>query len=235
VIQMNKMAFFVEGFTEMSFVEKLIESIAKKNSVRIECRKITGGASVPRKNIQLKAGCSSSGQDYFVLIHDCEGDAQVKTRMTEEYEVLVRNGYSRIVCIRDVRPDFTRVEVPLLEAGLPKYVKTKPIVVDFILSVMEIEAWFLAEHSHFGKIDPGITLDEIIRVLNFNPAVDDTQLRDKPAEDLGACYGIAGKQYEILTTVENLDYAVMYFDLVGKFPYLKRLCDIIESFLNQKA
>ena len=47
--------------------------------------------------------------------------------------------------------------------------KTKPIVVDFILSIMEIEAWFLAEHSHFAKIDPKITLEAIADKLKFNP------------------------------------------------------------------
>ena len=46
---MNRLAVFVEGYTEAVFVEKLIEEIAGQNKVLIEHRKIRGGRTTPRR------------------------------------------------------------------------------------------------------------------------------------------------------------------------------------------
>lgn len=129
---MNKMAMFVEGYTEVVFVDKLIREVAEKNAVLIQWRRIAGGTTCARHNIQIQAEGPHAGQDHFVVIHDCGGDDAVKTRMTEEYPLLAGSGYSKIVCIRDVYPSFTAPEIPDLEKGLPLFVRTKPIVVDFI-------------------------------------------------------------------------------------------------------
>jgi hypothetical protein len=229
------MAIFVEGYTEVVFVDQLIAEIANENAVRIEWRLISGGATCPRTSRQIKAAQPNTGQEHFAVIFDCGGDDAVKTRMIKEYPHLVEAGYSKIICIRDVYPKFTHAEIPTLKALLPKHVKTKPVVVDFILSIMEIEAWFLAEHSHFPKIDPAITLDAIVDRLRFDPANDDMQARPTPADDLHNCYVLGGKTYEkrnAKDTVDALDYVHVYAGLVEKFPDLKRLCDIIETFLK---
>jgi len=234
---MNKMAIFVEGYTEVVFVDQLIEEIANENAVRIEWRLISGGATCPRTSRQIKAAQPLSGQEHFVVVFDCGGDDAVKTRMIMEYPHLVEAGYSKIICIRDVYPKFTAAEIPTLNANLPKHVKTKPIVVDFILSIMEIEAWFLAEHTHFAKIDPAITLPAIVSKLGFDPEKEDMQTRPTPANDLNDCYLLSGKSYEkryAKDTIEALDFAHIYAGLVDKIPYLKKLCAIIEEFLKSK-
>jgi len=232
---MNKMAIFVEGYTEVVFVDQLIEKIANDNAVRIEWRLISGGASCPRTSRQIKAAQPDTGQEHFVVVFDCGGDDAVKTRMLKEYPHLANAGYSKIVCIRDVYPKFSHAEIPTLRALLPRQVKTKPIVVDFVLSIMELEAWFLAEHTHFAKIDPAITREAILSALKFDPEKDDLQTRPTPADDLQKCYALGGKTYEkknAKDTVEALDYVHIYAGLVERFPDLKKLCDIIETFLH---
>ena len=39
----------------------------------------------------------------------------------------------------------------------------------FILAIMEIEGWFLAETTHYGRIDPAITVAAIKETLKFDP------------------------------------------------------------------
>jgi hypothetical protein len=232
---MNKMAIFVEGYTEVVFIDKLIREVAEKNAVLIQRRRIAGGTNCPRTNFQIQAEGPHAGQQHFVVIHDCGGDTAVKSRMTEEYPLLARSGYSQIICIRDVYPDFAHAEIPNLEKGLPLFVRTEPIVVDFILSIMEVEAWFLAEYSHFPTIDAKITVPAIIAACGFDPVNDDMRLRSTPAKDLNDCYAIGGKTYEkwnAQLTTEALDYTHIYVALVEKFPYLKKLCDIIGTFLK---
>jgi hypothetical protein len=232
---MNKMAIFVEGYTEVLFVDKLIREIANKDAVQIEWRAISGGARHPRKSRVINAANPRTGQEHFVLIFNCGNDDLVKSRMVEEYGNLASAGYSKIVCIRDVYPKIKYAEIAKLEMGLPTCVKTKPIMVDFILSIMEVEAWFLAEHSHFARIDPTITIAAIIAGLNFDPENDDMQLRAAPCDDLRGCYALAGKTYEKANakeTVDALDCAQVYAGLTDKFPYLKKLVEALDAFLR---
>lgn len=232
---MNRLAVFVEGYTEVMFVERLIEEIAGKHRLLIERRVIRGGGATRRTMGLVKAAKSLTGQKYFVLIVDCGGDEQVKTRILEEHQNLTAKDYLGIIGIRDVRPKFTHADIPKLEANLPKYVKTSLIPVQFILSIMEIEAWFLAETTHYQKIDPSITVEAIKARLGFDPETDDMEQRVAPADDLKNCYAIGGKTYlkhQAKNTVDALDYTLIYMELCNKFRYLKRLITSIDTFLN---
>ncbi len=233
---MNKLALFVEGYTELEFCTKLILEIAAANSVTIECRQITGGTTCRRRSQLIRTHTGDNENGHFIIVYDCGGDAAVKKRMMEEYGNLARAGYSKIICIRDVRPDFSRGEIPQLERGLPLYVRTKPIVVTFVLSVMEVEAWFLAEHTHFSKIDSMITVEAIAATLGFEPSTDDMRLRPVPSEDLDDCYAMAGQTYQksnVKRTIDALDTMRVYFNVADRFPHLKLLCTELTSFLEQ--
>ena len=59
---MNRLAVFVEGFTELSFVTKLIEEIAGKKNVQIEWRRIRGGSSTRRTSALMRASRPGIGQ-----------------------------------------------------------------------------------------------------------------------------------------------------------------------------
>ena len=127
------------------------------------------------------------------------------------------------------------MEIPKLELGLRTRVKTKLIPVEFILSIMEIEAWFLAEVTHFPKIDPGITVAGIRAQLGFDPEIDNMEDRDQPNVDLNHCYQIGGKSYlkcNAKTTVNSLDYALIYMGLRHKFAYLGKLITNIDNFFT---
>jgi hypothetical protein len=232
---MDRLAVFVEGYTESVFVERLFEEIAGKNNVLIEKREIRGGTTVKRTMRRVEAVKPQSGQKYYVLILDCGGDKAVKSRILEEHKNFTQQGYRKIIGIRDVRPDFSHIDIPKLEAKLSTYIKTSLIPVEFILAIMEIESWFLAESSHFPKIDPSITLNKIKSVLGFDPEIDDMEARLAPAEDLNNCYAIGGKVYlkhQARDTVNVLDYAKMYLEFPYKSSYFGKLVKSIEAFLN---
>jgi hypothetical protein len=232
---MKRLAFFVEGHTEVVLVDKLLEEIAGKNNVLIEHREIRGGTTCRRTMRLIKAAQPDTGQEFFVLIVDCGGDNQVKTRILDEHENLTKKGYWRIIGLRDIRPQFTHADIPKLEASLPKYIKTSFIPVQFVLSIMEIEAWFLAETTHFEKIHPAITLAAIQSRLGFDPENDDMEQRLEPAKDLDACYQIGGRAYRkhaAQDTADALDYSRIYMEFPAKFRYVKQLVDSVNAFLS---
>lgn len=139
--------------------------------------------------------------------------------------------------MRDVYRDFTHAQIPLLRSGLRLYLKTSPIEVKFVLSVMEIETWFIAEHTHFQKLHSSLTPSLIKSRLGFDPSTDDIQLRPHPAEDLDNIYHLAGLKYakdknRVLRTVSVLDYERIYLELPSKLADLKTLVDTITNFLT---
>jgi len=149
---------------------------------------------------------------------------------------ITKAGFCAIIGLRDVRP-IPHADIPKLEANLPKYLKTSLIPVDFVLAILEIEAWFLAEATHYPKIDPAITVAAIRGNLGFDPEADDMEQRLTPAEDLNKCYAIGGKIYnkrqaQTHRTIDALDFAIIYMQFPMKFRYVARFVDSLNRFLT---
>jgi hypothetical protein len=232
---MHRLAIFVEGYTELVFVDKLLNEVAGSKNIIIEKRKIRGGSTVQRTMRQICATKQETDQKFYIQIFDCGGDDLVKNRILEEHENLTKKGYVKLIGLRDVRPQFSHAEIPRLEQGLRYKIKTNLAPVSFILSVLEIENWFLSEHTHFHLIEPSITVDAIKAQLGFDPENDDMSQRLTPADDMNDCYQIGGEEYRkdnSSRTAKKLDYAQVYFNLRGKIPYLDRLLSDIDEFLD---
>lgn len=235
---MRRLAIFVEGYTELLFVDRLIQEIAENRKIAIQHRKIRGGgkkSGLPKTIIELQTPVTTSHQSLYFLIVDCGGEDLVAQRIREEHEPLTSRGYEKIIGMRDVFPNFSHAEIPKLKQGLRYGVKTSLAPVQFILSVMELEAWFLAEHNHFLQIDTTLTAEMIRSHLGFDPAADDMTTRLTPARDLISAYNIAGKTYakgEAKTTVDKLDYEHLYTVLRDRIPELRELLDAIDGFIQ---
>ena len=234
---MKKLAVFVEGQTEQIFIEKLLVEAAGKSNIAIEKRQALGGQSVKRRLKLIEASTPNSGHRYLAQIVDCGSENRVKSDIRDRYENLVAQGFETIVGVRDVYPDAAYADIPLLRSGLRLYIKTNPIEVTFVLGVMEIETWFIAEHTHLQKLHPSLTPSLIKSRLGFDPSTDDLQLRPRPTEDLDNIYRLAGLKYTkdkntVQRTVGVLDYERIYLELPSKIPDLKTLVDTINKFLT---
>lgn len=235
---MRRLAIFVEGYTELLFVKKLVTEVANKNGIAIHLRKIKGGGKsgvTKRQFVELETPIINEKISHYVLIFDCGNDNLVAQRIKEEHENLTAKGYEKIIGLRDVYPQFSKEQINSLRRGLMTRVKTSLAPVEFLLGIMEVEAWFLAEHNHFKLIDESITIDRIHNELGFNPILDDMQNRDEPAKDLHKAYSLGGKEYkkgDVNGTTDKLDYSYMYVDLKNKIPDLELLVNNIDAFLS---
>jgi hypothetical protein len=219
------MAIFVEGQTEQIFVEKLLREIAGEKKLLIELRLARGGAKAKRRIRQLKAADPRAGQEFFVLIVDCGADNRVASDIRDQYESLVKAGYTAIVGVRDVYPQ-PRADIPNIMRLLNYGQKTIPMKVVFVLAVMEVETWFTAEHTHFLLVGPALTPAFIQSRVGFNPVTDDIEQRPHPAQDLHDVYALVGQGYaKDRTTVQNtvncLDYARLYLELPDRYASLR--------------
>ena len=190
---MKKLAAFVEGQTEQLFIEKLLEEAAGKRRIAIEKRQASGGQSGKRTFRFLHATTTAAEQQYYAQIIDCGTDNRVKSDVVENYDGLVSTGFQTIFAIRDVYPSIAFSDIPSLRTGLRLRVKTKPVEVKFILGIMEIETWFIAEYTHFQRLDSRLTPERIQSQLGFDPRSDDIQLRDRKSTRLNSSHSRASR------------------------------------------
>ena len=106
---------------------------------------------------------------------------------------------------------------------------------------MEIEAWFVAEHTHFARLDPTLTCGRIQKAVGFDPSKDNVENIRHPSAKLDQIYQLVGKRYtkrkaSAQSTVNNLDGALLYLDVPKRAPRLSRLLKHIDAFLagNQR-
>lgn len=231
---MKRIAIFVEGYTGLLFVERLVQEIFGKSGIIIERRQIRGGSTVPKRHIFLDSPAQPSDESYYFLIIDAGSDKEVKTRIRDEHQNLSDLGYEHIIGIRDVRPDYEHKDVDRLRRSLPLYIKTSLTPVTFILSVMELETWFLSEVTHFQRVDPFLTTEVVIQSLGYNPTEIDLEQRQEPAVDLARVYAAARKSYQKghPDIISVLDFEEIYFDSRNRVADLDRLIHLLESFMQ---
>lgn len=235
---MKKLAVFVEGQTEQIFVAKLLEEIAGSKNVEIVNQKgIFKNGKRYFLVIDAKGREVAPEKKYYVLIRDCGGESQVKSDIVDASESLFRERYEMILGLRDVSPNFTYNDIPKLKSYLNYKVPTKYVPIHMLLSIMEIEAWFLAECSHYCKINSCITKESVINKIGFDPDVIDVESRPFPSNDLDAIYKVGGCAYKkdrkrVQRTIDVLNYSVIYLDLSNRIGGLSDFVKKIDLFFN---
>lgn len=237
---MRRMAFFVEGQTEQVFVNRLIRYILGPKQTNIVQKKIKGGTNSPKVSMTRHRSISRT-PEYEVLIVDCGADNRVKSEMLENLENLNENNYQYLIGLRDLYPlpleEFDRLNKGL--QFLPPRLRKLPATFEIIIAVREIESWFLAESTHFQKIDKRLTCDFIQKKLGFNPELIDPTVRVHPASDINNIYRLVGQSYakkynQTSRMIHSLDIKQIVGPLRTKIKGLDDLITVIEEFRGEE-
>lgn len=202
---MIKIALFVEGLTEETFFSRLLQEMAGTRKLQIDIRKQFKGSL----QAHIRSSAPPHPLDWYVLIANCQNDEQVKTQIIDNYQSLGAQGYQLIIGVRDVYP-MTHADLPKLRANLGVGLPDGEIPVEVHLAVMETEAWFLEEHTHFNRIDTGLT-DDVIKTAGFDFSTTCAEDLPNPANTLNVIYQSVGKAYrktrrQVQRTVDAIDY-----------------------------
>src|SRR4028119_235221 len=98
----KKIACFVEGQTEQIFVERLFQEIAGYKKISLETYKFQGGKA--NRIIQPLKLSTIKNAPFFVLLYDCGNDAHVVSDIRKQHQSLIKNGYEKILGLRDLYP-----------------------------------------------------------------------------------------------------------------------------------
>lgn len=233
---MDKMAIFVEGQTEQEFMTLLVTNIAGRKNVHIDKIQASHGKLLPRRYVAVSASRPAATVSYYVLIYDCGNDSRVLSDIRETYNDLTNQGFREIIGIRDVYPQ-PDTAIPMIRSDFRKLVKKTPIEPSLILAIREIEAWFIAEYTHFPRRHPALNLAAVTAVLGYDPSIHDVQTIPHPADDLKTAYNIAGLGYSkrkktVQALIGHLDYTLIYIALTLRIPDLQQLVGKIDAFLS---
>lgn len=208
----RKLAVFVEGYTEQEFVIRLLAELAGKRGVEFQIHSQHRGR-LSFVEIRKTPIGTTSAELIHVLVANCQNDAQVKSQIKDQYNSLLSAGYSLVVGLRDVYP-LTHGDIPGLERLLLTGLPAGALPIRIHLAVLEVEAWFLEELSHYHRIDTNIALDSLgANGFDFNNSRADNL--PHPAETLDNIYKTVGKRYakrtnQIQRTVNALSYEELY-------------------------
>ncbi|BBD54853.1 DUF4276 family protein [Planktothrix agardhii 1806] len=233
---MRKLAIFVEGQTEQIFVREFLKSFASQHSISIEEADMRGKKKI-RTVTLIKHEPPNPETEFYILVYNSGSDEIVNSDMRELRSKLTNNGYEKIIGLRDLYPKNIS-EKATLERSFQSSLRNQPgIPIHLIFAVMEFEAWFLAEWTHFQKIDPRLTTDFIQQEFGFNPEIDNMENRPHPAEDLDLIYQRVGRCYDktkaqVEEIVSNLDFDFICLDVVNRVDQLKLFVKQITTFLS---
>lgn len=152
---MKKVAIFVEGMTEQKFVVMFLTEWFNSLGIQVQLAKQLRGTVVLQT-----VSVTPTNIDAFVMVVDCANDEQVMTQIRDQYQKLVNAGYTAVIGLRDVYPK-THSEIELLRKGLERALPKGSIKAEIYLAEMEVEAWFIAEATHFSRISPKLTVKRI--------------------------------------------------------------------------
>lgn len=235
-VELKKIAVFVEGLTEQLFVTKLFEEVLSSEKLAVVNTKMTGGTSCPINITIIRTDPTDDNTVYYVLIVDCSGDGSVKSYILDQRPTLINADYSIILGLLDLFPN-PIADLHNINYGLQYRVPQNPIPIEFTISIMEIEAWFIGESSHFLQIDPGLTTQAINAHIGYDPASHNVESIIHPSHDLNSIYQLVGENYiknrsSLQSTINALDFGEVYLELPLRIPSLESFIEKIDRALE---
>ncbi len=212
---MIKIGIFVEGQTERIFVVKFLTEYfgGEQNFSRLEIKNhgSKGTKILTRRNFP--------NANYYIFIFDSAGDGNVLPALRDRADnMIINQGYHYLLAIQDLydRPRNKKKTVidsfKNLFSQLPYQKKLK-----FILAIMEIEAWFIADYNLFCRIYPKATPGFIKSQLNIDIVNKNPESHRHPAEVINKIYNLFGQKYkkrewQSYQIVNKIDFNFLYSD-----------------------
>ena len=230
---MRKVAVFVEGLTEQELVVELVSAVVGKRGVNVVLGRQWKG------KVEIQPSLIDAALDFLVLVVDCSNDEQVMTQIREQYPSLIASGYTAIIGLRDVYP-FAHADIPAIKAGLSVTLPSGAVIPEVHLAVMEVEAWFLAEATHFSRFHPALTVPFIV-AGGIDVVGTNGDAWGHPAVVLHSIYKLAGMSYmspkgqktkrRVQRTLRALSPEELYVTVRGTMPSFDAFVRSLEAAL----
>jgi len=232
-----KIGFFIEGQTERIFLIKFLEEYlgGEQNFSRTEFK------SLGKEAVKLIGERKYPAAEIYILIFDCGGDGSVFSVLNDRADKLItKNNYDYLVVLRDLynfKRNEKRLVVNKFRDLFSNYSYQSKI--RLVLSIMEIESWFLADYSLFAKINSILTPDYIQKKLGYDLINTDPEIYNHPASIINKIYGLVGSKYKKrkdqsyqISTRIDFDILLCLVDDKKRLKSFKYFIDVIDSCIE---
>jgi hypothetical protein len=236
-----KVAIYVEGITEASFVYQLIGCYYKWDweSFRMECYHLD-----PKEAYEsLRDFGKDNAPDYY-LIYDSCSDTAVSSAIKDRIETHQREGYDKVVGLRDVysenyktiyqqRFDKKHIDTFIADMRAALALYDSKGLTRLCFAIMEIEAWLLAMSDVFQRIDSRLDAKWLCDNAKVDISKDPEKEFFHPYARLEAIYDSISKPYGkhwdaikgIIMKLQKSDFENLYNS--GKCNSFKEFYDTI--------
>lgn len=236
----RKLAIFCEGQSEFIFLSSLLSEYAGASSFSIQSQRFSGGKGSSHRRRELLYESKAPDSDRFILLVDSGMDSRVLSDMLEQGAGLLRNGYWGLLGVRDLAPRNTiaNMHTARLTATSTLYrFNADGMRSSLLIAVQEIETWFLAEHTHFCRIDSRLNLPIVNSILGYDCSAGDLRGVMNPNRELNKVYRHAHKGYSkkgktVQKTVYALCYCQICFDVSLRIREIQSLLTILDFFFK---
>jgi hypothetical protein len=225
---MSAFAIFVEGQTELVFVEHLLFAMLGYQGLRIELEKQYAGFY---RKIGIR-GAPPENAYHRILLVNCAHDGKVLPAIEQRANNLRNAGYDRIIGLRDIYPEPSN-ELEEICGLIADRLVSMPLPCKMVIAVREIEAWFIADTEHFVLYNPLLTSAFIQQQIGVDVTKQDVEQIPHPAELLGKIYNLVGGTYgkklrEAHRVAAILNYEYLYLEAPERVPALKKFMDELD-------
>jgi hypothetical protein len=233
---MKKIAVFGEGHTEFWFIERLLQEWIGYGKIHFKLAKQHGGAYSTFRT----TGAPEDACEIQVLLVNCDGDGSVKSFIVERQHELANQGYTHAVGLLDLHPKPLEA-LERFQEGLMKGLENAPLKIEIVVSIREVEAWFLNEHTHYLRMDGRLTNEAIVTATGFDPIHQDAEFTvHHPATLLDQIYQIAALRYkkkesEVMAVLANLDYSEIFLSIRQRSTSLDQFISALEASFADPA
>jgi len=199
----RQFAIFTEGLTEQVFVRQILLKVVDNSKLKFVCMKLAASGN----ETPVPWDYSAPEPELYFLILDCGGDGKVLSAIGEREKRLIDKGYEKIIGIRDMySKEYCErspkiIDSTVIASLIRNWNRTIREManadrITFHISIMEVEAWFLAMYNLFHKIDSRLSLDFIETNLGFNLQTDDPEKKFyKPSNQVKDIMRLCGRRY----------------------------------------
>jgi len=212
---MKKIAFFVEGHTEKIFLEYFLTEYLAPTNYTIDTYLLVGD------NFKtISKGIDYENPSYYFYIYTVGNDERVSSAILERADnLMIKEGYDAIIGIRDLFPN-NRTLLNQIQNSFESLFSDKEFSHQIFLfvSIMEVEAWFLADYNLFLEPPVEITIELINETLNIDIVSDNIETYRNPTTVLDRIMRLGGGSYskhqtEVHSICSRLDYCFLCFDV----------------------
>jgi hypothetical protein len=222
---LKRLAVFVEGQAEIIFIRRLLEELA--TGITFEVRSLNKGRVLTVEEIGVDQN------RHFALLYECGNDVRVKSAINDNIPTLEREGYEHIIGIFDLYPR-SREDLPVL--GSLAGINNSNIPITIVISIMEWEAWLLAEYRHFANYAGELTPEYVQERLAIDLRTLDFEDVPRPIPLVRKIYALANKKYSkkrhhVRNIVYCMDIEHFYLGVRGRSVMIDRLLQQLDFYL----